>query len=218
MIKAALFDIDGTLLNSDDFIYLAFDHVLKTNNYPVIPREEMAKLMGLELEYIFSQFAPGSDTKTLSQALIDFQKENLHLIHPFPNAKAVLQTLQQARIRIAAITSRPKATTQASLKMAGIFPFFEIVYTLDELTNPKPDPEAIHKALSQFNVDTSEAVMIGDTQTDIKTGKNAGVITIGATYGMHGDKVKESNPDYLIDDLKDLLPILLKHKHLQDLL
>jgi pyrophosphatase PpaX len=210
MIKVAFFDLDGTLLDSNKFVYSAFDYVLKKNNYPLIPWSQMAKLMGLELDYIYSQFAPDSNAKALAQEHINFQKDNLMLVTPFPGAIDVVKTIATKNIHLAAITSRSNVTTHKSLALSGLLPFFELVYTLDDVTNPKPNPEAINKALKVFSLDASEAIMIGDTQTDILTGKNAAVVTIGATYGMHGENIRKSNPDFIINDITEVLPIIAK--------
>lgn len=96
-----------------------------------------------------------------------------------------------------------------TLKIGGIAPYLELVITDADVTLHKPDPEGILKALTLFNVSPDRAIMIGDTAVDVLAGRNAGVKTVGVTYGFHARKIEEAKPDYVIDNILEVLPILL---------
>jgi pyrophosphatase PpaX len=73
-----------------------------------------------------------------------------------------------------------------------------------DVTNHKPDPEGIFLALNNLGIRSKNVIMIGDTAPDIEAGKNAGVKTIGVTYGFYGRKVTECNPDYVINNFSEI--------------
>ncbi len=76
------------------------------------------------------------------------------------------------------------------------------------MKNPKPHKDHPLKALEILEVDRKDAILVGDTDKDILAGKNAGIKTVGVTYGWIGEEIKKSQPDFVIDDIEELLDIL----------
>ncbi|MCL4366439.1 HAD-IA family hydrolase, partial [Patescibacteria group bacterium] len=95
-----------------------------------------------------------------------------------------------------------------SLKHVGILDYFDIVVGADDVNNPKPHQDHVLAALQKLGVEPENAYMVGDTDHDILAGKSAGVKTIGVTYGWLGQDIKKYKPDYVIDDIEQLLKIL----------
>lgn len=83
MIKTAIFDLDGTLLDTSEFIYQAFDHTIQTHNIEFVTRKEVKKHMGMKLSEMYKIFAPQMDTSQLVDTHREFQKRNLHLSKPY---------------------------------------------------------------------------------------------------------------------------------------
>lgn len=98
---------------------------------------------------------------------------------------------------------------EQTLRLADIFDLLDVIINADDVKNHKPHPEPIKKALRKLGALSESAVMVGDTDVDVLAGKNAGVVTIGVTYGFHGEKIRKSNPDFLIDDISEILKIVL---------
>ncbi|MEK7450986.1 MAG: HAD-IA family hydrolase [Patescibacteria group bacterium] len=209
-LEAVLFDVDGTLLNTKEFIYQAYEHTFKSHNLPSVPREELDGVMGKLLEDCYKHFVPSSqDLMILCETHRTFQTKNLHLSVPFPNTKDTLNKIKKAEIKIAAITSRSQRTSTHNLELAGIKDRIDVVISAEDVTRIKPHPEPLLKALKQLGVKPEKAVMVGDTDADILAGKNAKTKTIGVTYGFHGKRIVESNPDYVVDDIAEIIPIIL---------
>ena len=206
--QAILFDIDGTLLDTTELLFQAFEHTLDAHKLPVHNRDVIGALIGKHIVKIYTNLAPGIDPQILIDTHSGFQKNNLHLAIIFPNTQKVLETLKKAGIKLGVISNRIR-TSRPSLKRAGIFDYFDTIVTAGEVTHPKPHPEMIEKALAHLHVKPEKALIVGDTESDILTGKNAGVTTIAVTYGFHGKKVTETNPDFVVDDIFDILPIVL---------
>lgn len=207
-IKAILFDIDGTLLNTTELIYQAFEHSLKTHGHKVVGRDKMGVSMGKSLEDCYLDFAPNGDILVLSKTHNEFQLKNPHLAEGFPDTIETLKKLRSLGFRMVGITNRWKSSGSLSVKHTGLDKFLEFVLYRDDVPKLKPNPEPILEALKRLKVGKDEAVMVGDTFADIECGRNAGVHTVGVTYGFGGEHIKNFEPDFLIDNLSELVKIV----------
>lgn len=207
-IRAVLFDIDGTLLNTFDFIYGAFDYALRLHGIEPLPRERISELMGGPLEEVYATMAPGFDRTSLAEAHRVFQSENLALASLFPDTLDVLEELKNRGLKLAAITTRSLRTSVRSLEITGIAKYFDIIISAEDVSFHKPHPEPLLKALDVLNVKPEEAIMVGDTRADIMAGKNAGTKTVAALYGFGGKQLKQLQPDVAISKLNELLNLL----------
>lgn len=207
-IKAILFDIDGTLLDTREFIYQAFEHSFREFHFESPSREELAGVIGQPLEKCYTIFYPKSDVPALAEAHRVFQMENLHLVVPFPNTLKTLESLRKAGFVMAAVTTRSNRTGLSSLQQAHIAEFFPVIVAGDDVKKHKPDPEPVFLALERLGIPPKDAVMVGDTSFDVQAGKRAGVSTVGVTYGFLGPQIIEEKPDFLANDISDLVSIL----------
>jgi pyrophosphatase PpaX len=208
-IKAVLFDVDGTLLDTTEFIVQAVLYILKTYKLPPKTRDEIIKAIGLPILEFYQLLTGQQDVKEYAEVHHEYQKKLFYLSKPFENVADTLIKLKEHKLQIAAVTSRERGSVITTLELAYISHLFDYLVTSTDVTNLKPHPEPVLKALNHFHVQAQEAVMIGDTEHDIKAGKAAGTQTIGVTYGFGHEKIRESNPDYVVDDIKDILDIIL---------
>lgn len=210
-VKAVLFDVDGTLLDTKEFIFQSFEHTLKTHGLPKKSREEINRVVGRPLEECYRELAPSLNPKSLCETHRLFQEENLELSSPFPKTRETLKRLKEKGLKIAAVTTRSRRTSKKTLEIAGLFDFIDVFVSAEDVKNHKPHPEPILQALKHLQIDCESAVMVGDTGIDIAAGKNAGLRgTIGVTYGFGGrKKIVASNPDFVVNDIAEVVPIVL---------
>lgn len=208
-VRAVLFDVDGTLLDTTEFIYGGFDYTLAAHGHPRVERAHYARVMGKPLEVCYGELAPGCDPALLCETHRTWQAGNLHLSTAFPEALHVLRTLQAAGLRLAAITSRSRRTSVQTIERAGLAAYLDLVLSFEDVTAIKPDPAPLLLALERLGVPPAAALMVGDTDADILAGRAAGVRTVGVTYGFHGPDILTHAPDLTIDILADLLPFCL---------
>jgi pyrophosphatase PpaX len=206
-LRAVLFDVDGTLLDTFDFIYGAFEHAFAVHGVPPLTRSEISHLMGGPLEEVYRTMAADLDANALAETHRIFQSNNLALATLFPSTMDVLQTIKQRGLKIGAITTRSIRTSVRSLEQNGIADYFDVIVSAEDVTRHKPDPEPILKALDFLRLKPNEAVMVGDTYADIEAGKNAGTRTVAALYGFGGERLLALNPDFAIRELSELLKI-----------
>lgn len=210
MIRAVLFDIDGTLLDTRQFIFKAYEYSLLTNYQKKISWNDLAPLFGQSLVYTYSQLLPSGEIEILCQSHHRFQLENLHLAAPYPNVVKTLQKLKENGFRIGTISNRASNTTIKTLQLTNLDQYIDVVISADDVKKQKPNKEGIVKALKVLKVKPAQAIFVGDTEVDILTGNNTKVRTVGVTYGFLGEAIAKYNPDYLINEIGELPGIVLK--------
>jgi len=210
VFDAILFDIDGTLLDTQDFILQAFNHTLSLHGEGPVSWDQLRHVLGKPLVECYQAVSASEDVQKFLPAHREFQERNLHLSKPFPGAKETLEALKRHGIIMAAVTTRGSKTAGSALELAELLPYLKLMITADDVQHCKPHPEALLKALDALNILPSRAVMVGDTSADVFAGKNAGTATVGVSYGFHGDYIKESEPDFIIHHIQDILSIALR--------
>lgn len=209
MIQAILFDIDGTLLDTHELVLRSFEHTLTTHQIPPLTREELMKVIGPGAKIVYAEIAPNHDSQILFDTHRKFQAENTHLSKPFTKTVSTLQELKKRNIKMSAITTRSSMSSVKTLKEAGIFHFFDTVLSFEDVKRPKPHPEGLLTALSYMKIKPENAAMVGDTEIDIQAGRAAGTKTVGITTGMRGKNIAAGNPDFVINNIAELLTLSL---------
>lgn len=217
-IRTLLLDLDGTVLDTREFILAAMIHALEKHGVKGPSREDLRafvngsdrpevgwllSLVGLPIEEIYATIS-GGDPAHLVESHRAFQSENLELVTAFPGAHDALAQVREAGVRIAAVTSRSKRTSVRSLEVVGLAQFFEAVVSAEDTLLLKPDPAPLRHALSLLGAETTGAAIAGDTVHDILAGQALGIRTVGVTYGFGPDAVRAARPDALIDSIAGL--------------
>jgi pyrophosphatase PpaX len=207
-IEAMFLDNDGTLTDTIELVGRSFVFSINYHGYPPKPREEIDKLGGLPLAKCYQILVPKGDIDKLCKTHNEFQKDNTNLARLYPNVLDTLGRIRQMKLKTAVITTRTRESALRLLKANGIDNLMDLLISKDEVNNLKPHPEPILKALAHLNVSAKKTFMVGDTDSDILAGIAAGVTTIGVTYGFQGIKIKDCNPDYIVNDFSEILPII----------
>lgn len=210
-LEAAVFDVDGMLLDTREFIFQAFEHSLRTHGHDVPSRQEIAKQIGRSLEACYTALAPNGELAVLCDTHGRFQADALTLIAPYEGLHDMLQGLKDAGLKLAAFSSR-RENLWPSLDNAGITPFLEAIVDGDDVEHHKPHPEGLLLALNNLSVQPNRAAMIGDAAVDIQAGKTAQVaLTIGITHGFGvREELEAAGPDYIVDSLREIPPLLVR--------
>jgi pyrophosphatase PpaX len=207
MIKAILFDVDGTLLDTEEYILRAFEHVFATFRLRHLSRSSI-EATGQPLEEAYKILVPELDTALLCETHRAFQDDNVSLVKLFKNTAQTLDAIRARGIKTAAVTSRKRAALE-SLAHAGIEDSLDYIVTGNDVRQPKPHPEGLFKALRKLEIPAPEAIMVGDSQADMNAGKNAGTATAAALYGLGSRQSLEAcQPDHFLTDISELLSVL----------
>ncbi|MDP3758649.1 MAG: HAD-IA family hydrolase, partial [Candidatus Daviesbacteria bacterium] len=175
--------------------------------------EEVVPVLGLPFKECYRILTNLEEVGYLMECHHQYQVQNSSLVIAYENTLKTLKMLKKAGVAIAAVTSHTGELLIRNLKIAGIDKYFKVIVTPTDVKNPKPDPESVLKALEILGVKPNKAVFIGDSPADIAAGKAANVKTIAALYGFHGKGLLETRPDFLVDDIEQIIPIVLGNKH-----
>lgn len=213
--KLLIFDVDGTVWDSERDVFLAFNHTLKVNAGIEISKEEFQNLAGLSLGTMFERVLP-KDKKSLS---VEYEKlykkyyiDEGHYTDAtilFENVKQTLDKFKDEGFYMAVASSKPKRILDKMVSYFNLEGFNYVLGTEESSFKHKPDPELINYIMDQLNVSKQDAVIIGDSKSDILAGKNAGIDTIAVTYGYDKpENLIKLEPTHVIDKFDNLLDII----------
>ncbi len=207
-IDTILFDLDGTLINTNDLIMASFKHTFD-HYYP--GRYSDKELIGFIGEPLYHTFAKHDENRA-EEMVAFYRKHNVenhdNLVTEFDGVFETIQTLSMKGYKLAIVTSKMRNTVEMGLELTNLDQFFPVVITVDEVENPKPHPEQLETAMKKLGSVPEQTLMVGDSQYDILAGQNAGVATVGVSWTIKGsDFLASYKPDYLIDHMEELLAI-----------
>jgi pyrophosphatase PpaX len=210
-IKTVLFDLDGTLINTNELIIASYLHTLEKYYPNQYKREQIVSLMGLPLDDTFVKM--GVDVERIDEYIKTYREHNLanheKYVHAFEGVLETIEVLSKNKIKIAIVSTKNSQAIRLGLKITELLPYFPTIIGIDDIEKPKPDPEPILKALEILDAKPEHTMMVGDSRYDIEAGKNAGVKTAGVAWTIRGREYLASfEPDYILDNMTDLLQIL----------
>ncbi|MRG84739.1 pyrophosphatase PpaX [Salinibacillus xinjiangensis] len=210
-IRTLLFDLDGTLIDTNELIISSFLHTLEQYAPGQYKREDVLSFIGPSLWESFGTVAPDQ----VDEMVETYREHNLKHHDSYVEAyEGVLETIQQLKedgYQLGIVTTKVGDTAKRGLKVTELTGYFDVVIGLDDVDHEKPHPEPIYKALKELNANASEAIMVGDNTHDILAGKNAGVTTAGVAWTIKGRETLEKlEPDYMLENMRDLLKIVGK--------
>lgn len=210
MIQTVLFDLDGTIVDTNELIVQSFLHSLEGETPEPVSRELIIPNMGRPLVEQMEFFSGRKEVEALITKYRTFNlSKHDELVKEFPNVRTVMAKLHENGIKIGIVTSKIRQTTLMGLKLCGLDKYVSTIVTVEDVKEAKPHPEGILAALATLGGSPEQALMVGDSHYDIEAAKNAGVLAVGVTWSWKGRTYLEQyNPDYLIDDMFDLLPIV----------
>lgn len=208
-IETLLFDLDGTLINTTDLIIASFTDTLDRYFPNKFSREDIVQFIGPPLKETFMKI----DAKRADELIQQYREHNLKhhdaLVKEYKGVYETIAALKKENYKIGVVTTKLRPTVNRGLQVGRLDSFFDVVVTLDDVKNAKPDPEPIYKALDQLNANPSSSIMVGDSHHDILAGKNAGTYTAGVSWSVKGEDYLQSyKPDYMLGNMADLLQII----------
>ena len=210
-----LFDLDGTLLNTEPAILESYRRLFEKYAPTVeFDREKQLSVLGPPLRKMMKIYFPEQDT----EALVEEYREINKAIHPetvFPmvHAKEMLEELKNQGYKLGIVTTKVEDVTRLGLDINGMTDYFDVIIAENHVTLSKPDPQGIFMACSQLNCGHDSLIYVGDSLTDIQAGKNAGAFTIGYLFMPERKQaMMDEKPNRVIEDLMDIVDIV-KEEH-----
>jgi phosphoglycolate phosphatase len=213
-IKGVIFDLDGTLIDSLETYTRALNQGIKRFNLAPVGKQELASLLNkaLPLEQILQQLFPAQlkDRQYRLYCIQEITKAYHKLeqnVSLKPGAAQVLASLKEMGLKVGIVTGRTTSGERKwlELRRLKIDQFIDVVITGAEAER-KPAPEGIVKCVQELGLSAEDCVFVGDAQSDIVTGKAAGVMTIAIATGVaEKGNLSQESPDAIVDSLAELL-------------
>ena len=211
--KLIMFDLDGTLAHTLPQLTQAVCAVAQDLGFKVPSAEEVSCYVGNGMDLLLARAILGRKDITLAEvpaeqlakARESFSrhymaglKENFEV---YPGVLEGLQNFKRMGIKLAVVSNKPNKFVRPLMEYMGFWPYLDLAMGGEVLPKKKPDPMPLNYVLKRYGIEPHEAMMVGDSNNDIRAGKNAGVVTVALTYGYNGGQdLHEEHPDYLYDD------------------
>lgn len=216
-IRLVIFDLDGTLIDSRLDLVHAVNAALRHIGRPELPEDVIASYVGDGAPVLIQRALGGEvvDEATVRKGLEFFlsyyREHKLDHTTVYPGIAEALAAIQNSANgnprKLAVLSNKPVIPSRAIVEALGLGRFFSQVYGGNSFASKKPDPEGARKLLHEYGVTPQHAVMIGDSHVDMHTGHNAGMYTVGVTYGFAPHTLTEELPDVLVDSPGELAAI-----------
>ncbi|HVA00153.1 MAG TPA: HAD-IA family hydrolase [Terriglobia bacterium] len=213
-MQLLIFDLDGTLVDSETDLALSVNATLQKMGQKPLSTERIASYVGRGVAVLVSRaLGPGAAPEEVEQGtelfLEHYRQHMLDHTIPYPGVREALENLRSRKMAV--LTNKPVKFSQMMLAGLGLAEYFSHIYGGNSFENKKPDPVGIFQLMSDTQVPASQTLMIGDSISDVLAGRNAGVWTCGVSYGFGAPTLEEAPPDLMIGDLREL-PTLLNGK------
>lgn len=203
-----LFDLDGTLLDTNELIIQTFQHTFLTHYNRLITPEEVYPYFGKPLRAAMENLGPGREDELIST----YREFNLshhdQLTKVFEGVANTLSELDNQGLQMAIVTSKTKKTAIRGLRLFHLDKYFPVVIGCQECEFHKPHPEPVVKALVGLGLSAETCLMVGDSPFDLQSAREAGVKTAAVKWTkVAWESIQIEKPDYILHSFADLLAI-----------
>lgn len=210
-IQTVLFDLDGTLIDSIRLILDSYHHTLAAHGIPPRTDDHWLRGVGTPLSVQFAEWR--DDVGKLEAMVATYREYNLahhdRMVTVYPGVVTALGAIRAAGRRTGLVTSKNRQGALRGLTLVRLEAMMDVLVCADEVTNPKPHPEPVEKAVALLGADPGTTVYVGDSIHDMVSGRAARVRTAAALWGPFGrEHLALAAPDYWLETPADLVTLL----------
>ena len=216
-ILLVIFDLDGTLIDSRLDLVHSVNAALRHIGRPELPEHVIASYVGDGAQILIQRALGGEQVdeaivrKGLEFFLTYYRAHKLDHTTVYEGIIDALAAIERPvsgqRRKLAVLTNKPVIPSRAIIEALRMKKFFLQIYGGNSFATKKPDPEGARKLLEECRVRAEHAVIIGDSHTDVETGHNAGIWTVGVTYGFAPQSLADAKPDVIVDHPRELMEL-----------
>ena len=211
--KAAIFDLDGTILDTLQDLANSLNHALRENGFPERSLDEVRRFIGNGVRVLVRRGCPeGTPDEEQEKVYESFQPHyrahNRDFTKPYEGIHPLLDALLERGIRTAVVSN--KLHYAVVVLCEELFPekFEYMVGNTPEMA-PKPAPDSVNLVIDRLGLDRKDIVYIGDTEVDVETAANAGIDCIGVDWGFRdGETLRRLGVKYVVSDPAEILRIV----------
>ncbi|MBZ5541103.1 MAG: HAD-IA family hydrolase [Acidobacteriia bacterium] len=212
-VRALIFDLDGTLIDSKQDLILSVNVMLRVMGRAELSEERIAGYIGAGAPQLIARSLGGGASAEEIQCGLEFflgyyEEHKMDHTRAYAGVPEALGELR--RYPMAVLTNKPFKISRRILEELGLGDFFRAVYGGNSFETKKPDPLGAQRILQELGAAPREALLIGDSEIDVQTARNAGTLAAAVNYGF-GVHDRAAHPaDVYLERLADL-PVLLNH-------
>src|SRR5258706_12412648 len=210
-VKALIFDLDGTLIDSRRDLVLSVNATLREMRREELPEELVASYVGSGAPVLIGRALGGvADPEELQRALkyflAHYEEHKLDFTKLYPGVRETLEELRGAPMAV--LTNKPVDISVRVLEGLDVAEFFRSIYGGDSFATKKPDPLGATTVLGELGVAGAQAAMVGDSEVDVQTARNAGMISAIVNFGFGTHDRTKYPADIYIDRMEELMPLV----------
>jgi phosphoglycolate phosphatase len=220
-IKALLFDLDGTLLDTLDDIADSANYALEASGYPRHPVSAYRYFVGQGADNLVKNIVPEMARTAEHLASIKEIYSERYAGHfmdktrPYDGITAAIGELKKIPVKLAVISNKPELATKAAIAAAFAPGLFDVVAGGRDGVPLKPDPAAVYNILGELGASPDETMFVGDTTVDLQTAGNAGCVSVGVMWGFRPEEIsaaRNRGADFVIESPAELVDLVRLHR------
>ncbi len=213
-VRALIFDLDGTLIDSRLDLAHSVNAALAEVGHLPLPHDEIFSYVGQGAPMLIQRSLGGGAREQECRRALEFflAYYRAHMLDntvTYPGVREGLEKL--ASIPMAVLTNKPVRFSRAIIEGLGLGGYFRFIYGGNSFERKKPDPMGTAALLRDLGAEPREAMIVGDSEIDVLTARNAGTWSCGVTYGLGSARLVEYPPDIIVDSLTELPARLGNH-------
>lgn len=214
-VRAVVFDLDGTLVDSLDDIAAAMNVVLRTFSFAEHPRDAYRAFVGEGVEALVRRALPtGSDDEPMVRRALGLMREayEQHLdrqTRPYQGIPELLETLTDRGVLLAVLSNKVEELTQQVVERCFDASRFTFIRGARPDVPRKPDPTAALQLVEASGIPAAQWLFLGDTHIDLATARAAGMTSVGVTWGFRPDEMRTGEADHVVDHPAEVVPLLI---------
>jgi phosphoglycolate phosphatase len=212
-VRALIFDLDGTLIDSKRDLIHSVNAMLGEMGRARLDEETISGYIGHGAPLLVSR-ALGSTAKedelqrALQFFLAYYEGHKMDTTCAYPGISDALAELSRKKVPMAVLTNKPVKISVRILDSLGLASYFRVIYGGNSFETKKPDPFGANRILSEFGAAPRETIVVGDSEVDVQTARNAGTIAAAVNYGFGVHDRTQHPADIYLDKLSDLVPFV----------
>jgi 2-hydroxy-3-keto-5-methylthiopentenyl-1-phosphate phosphatase len=210
IIRGVIFDLDGTLIEAYETIYLGLKEALQHFRKEIFPFNDLKQYLKVDLEATLTPFfTPGELETAVSIMRRKYEEVYLNKTHLLDGSREVLEDLHARGILLGVASNKLGRFSRGALTHLGVAKYFKSIIGAGDVLRNKPFPDMIHAALNEMKLASEEVVFVGDTLSDIETGKRAGVDVYALATGFLTNKeLSKGKPKRILKNLEELTQLI----------